>query len=230
MQFQFNDGNFPGWMAFSGPTASRLLLLTDAGHHAVHVIDVFGRVHAGYVAAPSTIAGPWGVAARGSLVAVSAWKKADSGGHVVRLFEGSGAMWTAVRVVAGGVGGPGRANGQLHRPYGLRLTGDGTGLAVAGRGDGRVSMFRVEDWSFLRHVTSGLDRPSDVEECEGGWLVACFGSNTIHFARGSGGGGCVLGRPGSGDGELKGPSALALVHGLGLVVRDCLNERCQVFG
>ena len=109
MQFKFLDEHrySSGWMTFTGPATSRLLLLTAAGHDAVHVIDVAGRVHAGYVAAPGAIAGPRGVAARGSLVAVSAWKKGDSGDHVVRMFEGSGAMWTAVRVVGGGFVGPG---------------------------------------------------------------------------------------------------------------------------
>jgi hypothetical protein len=131
MQFKFDDAivssGFSGLMAFTGPATSRLLLLTDAGRDAVHVIDVAGRVHVGYVAAPGTIAGPRGVAARGSLVAVSAsrrWEKHDSGDHLVRVFEGSGAMWTAVRVVGGGFGGPGSADGQLHRPFGLRFTGE----------------------------------------------------------------------------------------------------------
>jgi hypothetical protein len=221
-------------MAFTGPATSRLLLLTDAGHDAVHVIDVAGRVHAGYVAAPGTIAGPRGVAARGSLVAVSAWKKEHSGEHVVRVFEGSGAMWTAVRVVGGGFGLPGSADGQLDRPYGLRFTGDGTGLAVADTGNGRVSVFRVEDGSFARHVATGLDGPWDVEECEGGWLVACNTSHTIEFVGGDVGGGGVgrarLGKGGSGDGEFYYPSALALVPGLGLVVREFYNGRFQVFG
>ena len=52
MQFKFFGGyGASGWMAFTGPATSRLLLLTDAGHDAVHVIDVAGRVHVGYVAA-----------------------------------------------------------------------------------------------------------------------------------------------------------------------------------
>jgi hypothetical protein len=217
MQFKFCDGCSSGWMAFTGPTTSRLLILTDAGHGAVHVIDVAGRVHVGYVASPGTIAGPRGVAARGSLVAVSAWKNADSCEHAVRLFEGGGAMWTAVRVVGGGFGDPGSADGQLDVPYGLRFTGDGTGLAVADFGN-------EEDGSFVRHVTMWLDRPYDVEECEGGWLVACYGSDTIEFVGGDVGGGGVgrarLGKYGSGDGEFNLPSALALVPGLGLVVRE----------
>jgi hypothetical protein len=174
------------------------------------------------------------VAARGSLVAVSAWKEDDSGEHVVRVFEGSGAMWRAVRVVGGGFRGPGRADGQLHYPLGLRFTGDGTGLAVAEYGNHRVSVFRVEDGSFARHVATGLSYPWDVEECEGGWLVACSGSHTIKFVGGDMDGGGVgrasLGKYGGGDGEFEYPSALALVPGLGLVVRDIASGgRLQFF-
>jgi hypothetical protein len=235
MRFDFKSGDgYSGYMAFTGLATSRRLLVTDHGHDAVHVIDVAGRVHAGYVAAPGTISGPRGVAARGSLVAVSAWKKAGSGDHVVCVFEGSGAMWTAVREVAGGFGGPGSADGQLKQPYGLRFTGDGTGLAVVDHENSRVSVFRVEDGSFARHVATGLSYPCDVEECEGGWLVACYGSHTIEFVGGGVGGGGVgrarLGKYGRGDGEFYNPSALALVPGLGLVVREYTNGRFQVFG
>ncbi len=230
MQFDFWSGDgYSGWMAFTGPATSRLLLLTDAGHDAVHVIDVVGRNHVGYVAAPGTIAGPRGVAAKGSLVVVSAWK-ADSGEHVVRVFEGSGAMWTAVRVVAGGFGGPGRADGQLHCPYGLRFTFDDAGLAVADAGNRRVSLFRVEDGSFARHVATGLRGLYDVEECEGGWLVVCQTDHTIEFVGGDVGR-PRLGEEGIGDREFLYPSALALVPGLGLVVREEGNDgRFQVFG
>jgi hypothetical protein len=160
-----------GYLAFTGPATSRLLLLTDAGHDAVHVIDVVERVHVGYVAAPGTI------------------------------------------------------DGQFYRPYGLRFTGDGAGLAVAGRWNHRVSVFRVEDGSFARHVATELAGPLDVEECEGGWLVACARSDTIEFVGGGvcDGGVCgaSLGEMGNNDGQFMEPSALALVPGLGLVVRDC---------
>jgi hypothetical protein len=249
MQFRFQGAS--GSMTFSGPTTSRLLLVTDAGHDAVHVIDVAGRVHVGYVAAPGTITGPRGVAARGSLVAVSAfsedseeepamrkitrWSYDSPPGHEVRLFEGSGAMWTATRVVGGGFGAPGSADGQLHRPYGLRFTADGTGLAVADAYNDRVSVFRVEDGSFVRHVATVLGHPHDVEECEGGWLVACMGYHCIEFVGSDVGGGAgvvraSLGMAGRGDGEFIGPSALALVPGLGLVVQEAYSDgRLQFF-
>ena len=159
---------------------------------------------------------------------------------MVRVFEGSGAMWTAVRVVAGGFGGPGSADGQLRCPRGLRFSCDGTGLAVADWYNNRVSLFRVEDGSFVRHVATGLSGPFDVEECEGGWLVACYYWHTIEFVGGEfvggdglggGVGRASLGKWGSGDGEFDYPSALALVPGLGLVVRELGNGgRFQVFG
>jgi hypothetical protein len=234
MRFTFYDASSSsGWMAFTGPATSRLLVVTDAGNDAVHVIDVVGRVHVGYVAAPGTIAGPRGVAARGSLVAVSAWRRHDSGGHacchVVRVFEGSGTSWTAVRVMAGGFEGPGGADGQLRWPHGLRFTGDGTGLVAADTGNDRVSLFRVEDGSFVWHVATGLSYPRDVEECEGGWLVACV--RAIEFVGGDVDGGGVgmarRGKRGSGDWL---PSALALAPGLGLAMREDGNYgRLQFF-
>jgi hypothetical protein len=229
MQFRFSDySGSSGWMVFTGPPTS-CLLLTDAGHGAVHVIDVAARLHMGYVAAPGTIAGPRGVAARGSLVAVSAWKEwGASGEHVVRVFEGSGVSWSLLRVVGGGL---------LRWPRGLLFTADGIGLAVADRGNERVSLFRVEDGSFVRHVATGLSFPCDVEECEGGWLVARgHPSHSIEFVDGGVDGGVArvgrarLGKCGTGDGDFAFPSALAQVPGLGLAVRERGNEgRLQVF-
>jgi hypothetical protein len=73
----------------------------------------------------------------------------------------------------------------------------------------------------------------DVEECEGGWLVVCaiFACHTIEFVGGGGDGvgRARLGKKGSGDGEFQDPSALALVPGLGLVVREEGCNRVQFF-
>ena len=96
--------------------------------------------------------------------------------------------------------------------------------------NGHVSLFAVADGSFVRDlVTSVWGGPFDVEECEGGWLVACRGSSTVEFVGGDGVGLATLGKPGSGDGEFSFPSALALVPGLGLVVQEIDNKRVQVF-
>ena len=189
-----------GWMAFSGA----LLALVDAGNKTVHVLDVLHRKHVGYIAAPGTIAFPRCVAARGSLVAVSS-------PHVVQVYKGSGAEWTLARVIAGVY------NADI---WGLRFAADGTGLAVVDRHHGRLSLFCVEDGSFVRDVATGLELPIEVEDCaEYGWAVSCWRTYAITFV-----GGirhqASLGKRGKADGEFILPSALAWVPGLGLVVRE----------
>ncbi len=249
MQFKFvvTSRGTSGFLAFVPPTRGTsgggtgpLLLVTDVGHDAVHIVDVVGRSHAGYLASPGSIAGPRGVAASGTspLVAVSAWGQAESGHHVVVVYRGSGAVWEAVRVIGGGFGRPGSGDGQLKAPYGLRFSGDGSAICVADYRNDRTSVFRVGDGGFVRHMATGLNYPYDVEEVEGGWLVVCEGSHTVKFVCdgvGSGGGGRLsLGKAGGGfgrgDGEFIWPSALVVVPGLGLVVRDKVNGRLQVFG
>ncbi len=251
MQFDFSSGaGYSGYLAFTPPattvsgssssSARPLLLVTDAGANAVHVVDVVVRSHMGYLASPGSISGPRGVAASGvsPLVAVSAWKRVDSGDHVVVVYRGSGAVWEAVRVIGGGFGRPGSRDGQLRMSYGLRFSSDGSGVCVADYGNNRASMFRVGDGGFVKHMARGLSGPYDVEEVEGGWLVACAGSDTVEFVGdgvdGDGGGrpslGMAGGGEGSGDGEFDVPTALAVVPGLGLVVREFGNYRLQVFG
>jgi hypothetical protein len=86
-------------------------------------------------------------------------------------------------------------------------------------------------------MATELSNPTDVEEVEGGWLVACWDSHTVEFVcdgvGGDGDGRPSLGKagggPGSGDGDFWNPSALAIVPGLGLVVREWDNRRLQVF-
>jgi DNA-binding beta-propeller fold protein YncE len=240
MQFMFWDRyNHSGYLAFTPTTTNStrpLLLVTDAGHDAVHVIDVVGRTHEGYMAPFGSIAGPRGVAASRALplVAVSAWKEVGSDDHVVHLYRGSGAVWEAVRVIGGGFGGSGFLDGQLRRPHGLRFNRDGSGVCVADWGNNGVSLFRVGDGGFVRYIATGLSWPSDVEEVEGGWLVVCEGSHTVEFVGdvvgGDDGGRPFLGKPGTGDGEFNCPVALATVPGLGLVVREHFNGgRLQIF-
>jgi hypothetical protein len=121
-------------------------------------------------------------------------------------------------------------------PYGLRLSGDGSAICVADVGNGRASVFHVGDGGFVRRIATG-NCPWDVEAVEGGWLVACLYSHTVEFVgdgiSGNVGGRSVLGKAGggagSGHGEFDWPNALAVVPGLGLVVRDHGYHRLQVF-
>ena len=240
IKFTDTGGNPSGFLAFTDGDSPHphLLLVTDAGNNAVHVIDVVAQSHLGHVAPLRSISGPRGVATKGAVVAVSAWRSHISA-HLVHVFQGSagdGPSWCRVRVLAGGFGGPGDAAGQLHRPYGLRFTADGSRVAVADWGNRRVSVFNAGDGAFDRHASTALPGPFDVEECGGGWLVACDMSNSVEFvASGGSGVGSTLGatsfgRQGEGHSEFSWPTALALVPDLGLAVREFFNGgRLQVF-
>jgi hypothetical protein len=235
----FSDGT----SADGGPVRGPWLLVTDHGHNAVHLVDVVGRAHAGYLASPGSIGGPRGVAASATspLVAVSAFRRADSGDHVIHLYRCSErGGWEALRVIGGGFDDPGSGDGRLETPNGLRLGAgpDGTPVVcVADSGNSRVSLFRVDDGEFVRHLATDLLSPVDVEEVEGGWLAACRRSNTIQFlcddgtTAGAGGGGgdsgSLTGDRGCGQGTFAGLIVVARVPGLGLVARD--DARLHLF-
>lgn len=227
MQFKFFDGRWSGWMAFTGPASRRLLLLTDAGHDAVHVIDVVGRTHAGYVCTPGVIVGPRGVAASGSHAAISAWRGDASTGHVVHVFQGSGAVWAPVWVVGGSASG---LLPRLWSPHALRFTRNDTQLVVGECDHQRLSLFRVDDGSFVQCVhTPGAQRHMDVEECDGGWLVpSAEGPRPLLFVPAPEEDGKCLDVAGTDYGIELGVTALTMVPGLGLVVRDF--KRVVVFG
>ena len=251
MHFTFDDTHgYSGGLAFVERPGTRAvaparcpLLVTDAGNDAVHVIDVVARVHMGYVASQGAIVGPRSVAAHGRHAAVSAWRYGHHG--VVHMFEGSGADWTRTRtIICTGLGGRGGSSGsgwQLSMPMGLRFSRDGTGLVVADPCDGLLALFRVVDGSLIRPLAR-IEDPWDVEECAQGWLVTCSacGSDTVELCTTVGvpgddtpDGTCewVVGRPAwhgpSGD-ELSCPASLALVPGLGLLVREWGGEQVRV--
>jgi hypothetical protein len=213
MLFMFMDGWTSGNLAFTLDRPRPLLLVTDAGHNAVHAVDVVSQTHVGYVASPGSFAGPRGVAAcwTSPLVAVSAWKSHDGHDHVVVVYRGSGAHWGAVRVIGG------HCHPQFKMPFGLRFSADGSCICVAERGNGRISLLRVSDGRLLRRIVAGLLTLNsfDVEEVEGGWIVACHNEYGLVFV----------------DDDFRvsccslvsmcenGSHAVATMPGLGLVVR-----------
>jgi hypothetical protein len=217
-RFIFDDGygNIGGGLAFAGPADARRLLVSDgSGGGAVHVIDVVHERHEGFVAAPGSIVGARGVAARGSMVAVCVWSSLSlQGERSIKLFEGSGATWTPARTLG--------CQGQLRWPSNLRFTEDDA-VVVTDRGNDRVSMFRVSDGSFVRHLFTDTPYPADVEKWEDGWVLSsgwsyngCF----LHFLTGDK---CF-------QTEVRRSASLATVRGLGLIVREhSYDGRLRVF-
>jgi hypothetical protein len=210
MEFHFDSRPDSGLMAFTdgcGVSLTSLLLVTDAGNEAVHVIDVVHGVHMGYVAAPGTILHPRGVATRKSLAAVTCWETGC--GHVVRVFEGSGATWTAVRGIAGG----------FFWPCGLRFTADGLRLLVADSYNQRLSIFCARDGPLLRHIDLGVNvNVMDVEECGSGWVM-CHSRGLVAVADNANAEETGIGARSKNLDSHYYPLALATVPGLGLVVR-----------
>jgi hypothetical protein len=155
----------------------------------------------------------------------------DSGDHVVVLYGVRGATWEAVRVIGGGFGGPGALDGQLHMPFGLRFSRDGSVVCVADARNNRVSLFCVRDGALVRHIALGPEAsfPIDVEEVEGGWLAVGWHSGSVEFVGDDGsadGGGSVSvggGTPAHTPWTVDCPTAVAYIPGLGLVVRELWN-------
>jgi hypothetical protein len=119
------------------------------------------------------------------------------GQHTVHLFDA--ASRAPLRVLGGGwlldalSPGPPRVlgtacgsdPGQLKSPHGLRLSRDGHHVVVADTANSRVSAFRLRDGAFLGHLLTGVRGITDVEECEGGWLVVASSSQCVAQVRGS---------------------------------------------
>jgi hypothetical protein len=192
-----------------------LLLITAPLHSSVHVVDVLGRRHLGFVGGRGTICTPRGVATHGSLVAVCNWEMYGRGDHVVVLFEGAGGAWTVLRTVGYRYGG---SPGQLRRPMGLRFSAGGSRVVVASNQYQCVSEFLVADGTFVRDIARGVQDVYDVEEWGGGWLVA--GGHVVEFVSGGDAGKAGPGPRTPARTTVRYPSALVWVPGFGLVARD----------
>ncbi len=227
MRFRFRDASNvdecgSGFLAFTGDNIGSypLLLVTDHGQNCIHVIDVVSKLHVGYMGGdPGSVQGPRGVAASGALVAVSCWTR-GSHGHVVTLFQRALTSWEQVRIIGG--------EGQLCRPAGLKFLAGSCELAVADSGNHRISRYRVSDGQFLRQdAVAGT--PWDLDQCEGGLLVARYDSHDVNFLCSDPDHNRHFGAHGNEAGQFACPVAVVLVANFGMVVRDVNKNRLQVF-
>jgi hypothetical protein len=165
-----------GYLCFTC-APSPLLLVSDSYNDAVHLVDVHHETLVGYLFPPGTLVRPRGVAASPAMIGISSWEDGSSA-HEIHLFDAG--THAHIRAIGGRHGS---LDGQLFKPFGLRFSRDGLHVVVADHANNRVSMFRVADGAFVRHVTAKAEEVRDVEECSGGWLAACQGSRSV---RGSG--------------------------------------------
>jgi hypothetical protein len=217
LQFVFTDDDLvlSGCLAFTDG-AEQHLVVTDHGNKAVHLVDVVRQVHMGYVATPGTIVRPHGVAARGSLVAVTCW---GPGRDSVEVFRRTDPEWVPHRTIDGG--------SHLRAPHGLRFTSDGRGVVVANRNARCVSLFDVTDGSFARDLCTECSAPTDVHEVQGGWLVANLSMTAfqdVQIIEGDTVRRCTFDLGVGDEGYMMSdPVALAVLPGLGLLIREWGN-------
>jgi hypothetical protein len=132
------------------------------------------------------------------------------------------------------LGSGGSGPGQLFYPCGVRLLADGSGVVVADCYNHRLCVFALRG-EFVAAVGSeeqGLNNPYDVLECasDGSFIVANWlGNNLVKLSRDGANIG-VYGKLGGGNGEFNYPTALAALPDGGMVVREQLGARFQVFG
>lgn len=185
------------------------LLLPEPALNRVQEINVQLLSCVGALGDPGQMEGPRCTAACASFLAVSAWRtRTGHTPHLVHLFS-AGPHRTHVRTLAG--------DGQLSMPLGLRLTQDGAHVAVVDPGNGRVCLLSTADGALVGTPVTDRAGLTDVQQCRGGWMVTRLlaGSVELHLDGVAG--------PAAKLKPLAGPYALALVPGLGMVVRE-LNQ------
>ncbi len=149
-----------------------------------------------------------------------------SSGTIELLSYACGAL---IRCIGSSGSGPGQIGGQCE---GLRFTPDGQFIVAAELYNMRLSMFRVSDGGFVRHIGAGVvaDGNKDVLFAPNGeLLVADYGNHRVCVF--SADGDTLLrtwGEFGSADGQFECPTALAPVDSK-LFVLDRDDTRVQVF-
>ncbi len=92
-----------GDMAFTGslPRAEPMLLVADSCKHCVHVLDVRGRKHAGYLAPAGYLISPKRLACRRHLVVVETCLPAKVPVYFVFEYDDTSLCWQIIQVIPG---------------------------------------------------------------------------------------------------------------------------------
>ncbi len=215
IQFSFHDPS--GFLAFVDADSEPLLLVSDAGMDAVHVLNVVTKEHCGYLGVPHTFHLPSGVATTGHGLGVIAAVASRNGRRVHIFGRTDVCSWTPLQVI------------NCHAiPLGVRLF---AGACVVARlyskddaDPGSVSWYSVQDGTLLR--MQSVYRPLDVEVLHDHRYFVTSGQfdNCVHFKDVSGTQIQVLGGVGNSFGMLDVPTALCFVPQMGILIRSLCNE------
>jgi 6-phosphogluconolactonase (cycloisomerase 2 family) len=196
------------------------LLVCEYGNDRVQELTGLGEAEAQHLRF-IPVAGANAIALHGDTLAVGTVRCT-----IELLSYASGAL---IRSIGSRGSGPGRIGGNCQ---GLRFTPDGQFIVAAECFNERLSMFRVSDGGFVKHIGVGVvdDGFKDVQFAPNGeLLVADYGNHRV----------CVFdvdgdtllrtwGTRGAADGQLEWPTALALVNSK-LFLLVCNSGRVQVF-
>ena len=186
-------GGVVGLMAFFIPPNGfrPLLLVAIFSQEAVHVYDVVSKTFVGDLIPRGTVQEPYGIAAQMGLRGPSSVVAVSHAYRRLSLFSfcGGDRTWNLAREI----------ETSFVCGRGLRFAAGGTLLCVAnssnnkGNLSGNLSMFGVEGGQLVHDISTEMKQPVDVEEVEGGWLVAPYLSPCLHFVRADGSGhACAL--------------------------------------
>ena len=172
LQFDFQAGG--GALALTVPRAqagggigAATVLVTETANGRVQEVNLLTDSYAGALDVSGSLSGaPRGVCANAAHIAVSAWKQ-TGGDHVVHVFC---AVTRAHLRTLGGA--QGASKGRLLNPMGIRFISTGRLVAVADKGNERISVFSVDTGDAVREIYTRGVRPFDVEECRDGFLIA----------------------------------------------------------
>jgi WD40 repeat protein len=208
----------PFKMCFT-PTGN--ILVCDESNNRIQELTGLGEAEPEFMRA-IPVSRAFAVRMHGDIIAVGTRSVAT-----IQLF--SYASGTLIRSIGSGGSGPGQIGSWVDA---MRFTPDGQFIIAAEQSNTRLSMFRVSDGGFVKHIGAGVvaNGHKDIEFMPNGeLLVADYNNHRICVF--SADGDALLrtwGSNGSGDGQFQRPTGLALV-GSSLFVLEDGGSRVQVF-